>query len=100
MDEQATIKVYDPKVSGSQMQSDLNYLNTRSEAENENYLQTETDPYKALEGGHAIAVLTEWEVFKTYDWQRIYDNMQKPAFVFDGRNILNKKQMENIGFFL
>ena len=98
IDEQATIKVYDPKVSAAQMQSDLNYLNTRTEPENKNYLKTETDPYKALEGAHAITVLTEWDEFKTYDWQRIYNNMQKPAFVFDGRNILSKKQMENIGF--
>ncbi len=98
MDEQATIKVYDPKVSGTQMQSDLNYLNTRSEAENTKYLQTETDPYKALEGAHAIAVLTEWDAFKTYDWQRIYDNMQQPAFVFDGRNVLDRVLLEQIGF--
>ena len=80
MDEQATINVYDPKVSATQMQSDLNYLNTRSEAENTKYLKTETDPYKALEGTHALAILTEWDEFKIYDWQRIYDNMQKPAF--------------------
>ena len=98
MDEQATIKVYDPKVSGTQMQSDLNYFNTRSEAENTKYLQTETDPYKALEGAHAIAVLTEWDEFKTYDWQRIYDNMQQPAFVFDGRNVLDRNHLEAIGF--
>jgi UDPglucose 6-dehydrogenase len=38
---------------------------------------------------HTIAVLTEWDEFVQYDWQRIYDSMQKPAFVFDGRNILN-----------
>ena len=98
MDEQATIKVYDPKVNAIQMQSDLNYLNTRSEAENTKYLQTETDPYKALEGAHAIAVLTEWDEFRTYDWQRIYDNMQQPAFVFDGRNVLDREALETIGF--
>ena len=98
MDEQAMIKVYDPKVSATQMQSDLNYLNSRSEAENENYLQTETNPYKALEGAHAIAVLTEWDEFKTYDWHRVYDNMQKPAFVFDGRNVLDRNHLEAIGF--
>mgnify|MGYP001363406575 CR=1 FL=1 len=96
IDEQARIKVYDPKVTGTQMQSDLNYLGTRSETEN--YLQTETDPYKALEGAHAIAVLTEWDEFKTYDWQRIYDNMQQPAFVFDGRNVLDRRLLEQIGF--
>lgn len=98
MDEQATIKVYDPKVTSTQMQSDLNYLNNRSEAENTKYLQTETDPYKALEGAHAIAVITDWDEFKTYDWQHIYNGMQKPAFVFDGRNLLDREALETIGF--
>ena len=90
IEEQATITVYDPKVTATQMQADLNYLNTRSEVDNSNYLKTESDPYKALEGAHAIAVLTEWDAFKTYDWQRIYDQMQQPAFVFDGRNVLDR----------
>jgi UDPglucose 6-dehydrogenase len=98
LDEQATIKVYDPKVSAKQMQSDLNYLNTRTEAENSKYLVTETNPYKALEGANAIAVLTEWDDFTTYDWQRIYDNMQKPAFLFDGRNLLQVEDLLSIGF--
>ena len=98
IDEQAHIKVYDPKVSDSQMQSDMNYLNTRSEMDNNKYLVTEIDPYVVLNGAHAVAVLTEWDEFKVLDWQRIYDNMQKPAFVFDGRNILDKKSLETIGF--
>jgi UDPglucose 6-dehydrogenase len=98
MDEQATIKVFDPKVNATQMQSDLNYLNTRSESENNKYLKTESDPYTAMEGVHAIAVLTEWDEFKFYDWKRIYKNMQKPAFVFDGRNILDRQILEKIGF--
>ena len=98
MDEQATIKVYDPKVTATQMQSDINYLNTRSEKQNTKYLKTENDPYAAMEGAHAIAVLTEWDEFKKYDWQRIYNGMQKPAFVFDGRNVLDRKTLETIGF--
>ena len=98
MDEQATIKVYDPKVTATQMQSDINYLNTRSEKQNTKYLKTEKDPYVAMEGAHAIAVLTEWDEFKKYDWQRIYNGMQKPAFVFDGRNVLDRKALETIGF--
>lgn len=98
MDEQATIKVFDPKVTATQMQSDLNYLNTRPEDENATYLKTERDPYAALEGAHALAVLTEWDEFKTYDWQRIYNKMQKPAFVFDGRNVLDRAALETIGF--
>ena len=98
LDEQATIKVYDPKVTATQMQSDINYLNTRSEKQNTKYLITENDPYAAMEGAHAIAVLTEWDEFKKYDWQRIYNGMQKPAFVFDGRNVLDHKALQTIGF--
>ena len=61
-------------------------------------MKTENDPYKALQGVHAIAILTEWVEFKEYDWQRIFDSMQKPAFIFDGRNILDKNILEKIGF--
>ena len=56
------------------------------------------DPYKATEGTHAILVMTEWDMFKTLDYQRIYDQMQKPAFVFDGRNILDHSKLKEIGF--
>ena len=98
IDEQAFVKVYDPKVTSTQMQSDLNYLNTRSEKQNTKYLKTENDSYAAMEGTHAIAVLTEWDEFNNYDWQRIYKGMQKPAFVFDGRNVLDREALEKIGF--
>ena len=98
LDEKATIKVFDPKVTAAQMQLDLNYLNTRTKLENANYLKTESDPYVALNGAHAIAVLTEWNEFQSYDWKYIYKNMQKPAFIFDGRNILDREVLESIGF--
>ncbi|MTH17494.1 UDP-glucose 6-dehydrogenase [Flavobacterium sp. LC2016-01] len=98
INEQAKIAVYDPKVSRNKMLSDLDYLQTRSSEENSNALDIFNDPYKACEGAHAIAILTEWDEFVTYDWQKIYDSMHKPAFLFDGRNILNVKEIESIGF--
>jgi UDPglucose 6-dehydrogenase len=98
IDEQAIVKVYDPKVTATQIQSDVNYLNSRSEKENNKYLKSENDPYKVTDGAHALAVLTEWDEFKTFDWQRIYKGMQKPAFIFDGRNILDREALETIGF--
>lgn len=98
LSEQATVAVYDPKVGEEQIQFDLNYLETRSESENEKGVQVMTNAYDACKNAHAIAVLTEWDEFKTQDWQKIYDNMLKPAFVFDGRNILNKEELEKIGF--
>ncbi|KRD63910.1 UDP-glucose 6-dehydrogenase [Flavobacterium sp. Root935] len=98
INEQAKISVYDPKVSRNKMLSDLNYLETRIEAENSNALNVFDNAYEACKNSHAIAVLTEWDEFTTYDWKKIYDSMHKPAFVFDGRNILNGKELESIGF--
>lgn len=98
LNEQANIAVYDPKVSNEKILSDLNYLKTRSEEENSKLIQANQTPYEALRGAHAVAIMTEWDEFKTYDWKKIYTNMKKPAFIFDGRNILNKSEMEKIGF--
>jgi UDPglucose 6-dehydrogenase len=98
LNEQALISVYDPKVSSAQVQYDLNYLQTRSEQTNATLVQSHTNVYEACKDAHAIAVLTEWDEFKTYDWQKIYDAMLKPAFVFDGRNLLNSEMLEKIGF--
>jgi UDPglucose 6-dehydrogenase len=96
--ERAEVTVYDPKVSRAQMLGDLNYLATRAIEENDSLLKIAEDAYEACEGAHAIAVLTEWDEFKELDWQNIYQNMAKPAFVFDGRAILRKADLEKIGF--
>jgi len=98
LSEQAIIRVYDPKVSEVQIQYDLNYLATRTSVQNAQGVQVFQDPYAACKDVHAIAILTEWDEFKTYDWQRIYDGMLKPAFVFDGRNLLDRAALEKIGF--
>ena len=98
INEQAGICVYDPKVNQKKILADLDYLETRSAAQNAKSIKSFENPYDACQGSHAIAVLTEWEEFVDYDWQSIYDAMQKPAFVFDGRNILNKTEMQKIGF--
>ncbi len=98
INEQAKIALFDPKVSYKQALSDLNYLETRISSENEKCLTTFEDPYDACKNAHAIAIMTEWDEFKDYDWQKIYDNMLKPAFVFDGRNLLDAKKIKEIGF--
>ncbi|MDO6759423.1 nucleotide sugar dehydrogenase [Tamlana sp. 2_MG-2023] len=98
LNEQAEIAVYDPKVLESKIQSDLNYLNTRSPEENKQLLVSKDSPYEALDDAHAVAIMTEWDEFKSYDWKKIYKQMKKPAFIFDGRNILDKAEMNKIGF--
>ncbi|WP_278036343.1 UDP-glucose 6-dehydrogenase [Flavobacterium nitratireducens] len=96
--ENAAIAVYDPKVSRKKVLADLDYLQTRSADENSESILSYENPYEACKNAHAIAILTEWDEFVNYDWQKIYDDMQKPAFVFDGRNILNRNELERIGF--
>jgi UDPglucose 6-dehydrogenase len=96
--EQAEIAVHDPQVKAKQVLTDLDYLHSRSPEENKQAVVVHDNPYEACNNAHAIAVMTEWDAFNDYDWQKIYDNMQKPAFVFDGRNLLNKKQLTDIGF--
>lgn len=98
LDEQAQIVVYDPKVQENQIYKDLDYLATRSNDENKELLSVVEDPYEAAKDAHGLAILTEWDEFKDLDWKRIKDSMKKPAFVFDGRKLLNRKQIESLGF--
>ena len=96
--EQANIAVYDPKVSEERILADLDYLEHRATEKNKKRVRSYYDPYAACDGAHAIAVLTEWDEFRDLDWQRIFDTMQKPAFVFDGRNLLDGDLLKEIGF--
>jgi UDPglucose 6-dehydrogenase len=96
--EEANIAVYDPKVSENKILADLDYLESRKPELNRKGIESFDDSYSACKNAHAIAILTEWDEFNTYDWQKIYDNMEKPAFVFDGRNILDRKKLTEIGF--
>ena len=56
------------------------------------------DPYQAASGAHCVALVTEWQQFKDLDYQKIYDSMEKPAFIFDGRNLLDHQALFDIGF--
>jgi UDPglucose 6-dehydrogenase len=56
------------------------------------------DPYEAARGAHGIAVMTEWALYRSLDWEKIYKSMEKPAFLFDGRNLLDHERLFEIGF--
>lgn len=98
LSEQANIAIFDPKVSEKKILADLDYLETRTSESNRKGITVFEEPYETCKNAHAIAILTEWDEFKTYNWQKIYDAMQKPAFVFDGRNVLDRKKLTDIGF--
>lgn len=98
LSEQAEIVVYDPKVKPEQIYADLDYLSSRSDEENRRSVTVVNSAQEACKEAHAVAVLTEWEEFNDLDWNAIYENMLKPAFLFDGRRILDRKSKEEIGF--
>ena len=98
LNEQAEIVIYDPKVTEEQIYADLDYLGTRSEKENRERVTVLKDPYEVCDQAHAVAVLTEWDEFMELDWKKVYEDMLKPAFLFDGRRLLKRKTKEEIGF--
>lgn len=98
LNEQSELYIYDPKVKAEQIYADLDYLNTRSEEENRQLVHIVNDPYQAMNDAHAVAILTEWDEFKEYDWERVYEGMKKPAFIFDGRNALNMEELKEVCF--
>lgn len=98
LNEEAEIIIYDPKVTEEQILRDLDGLNTRTSSENKRLIKVVNDPYEATINAHAVAVLTEWDVFNELDWNLIYQNMLKPSFIFDGRNILNEAHLKTHGF--
>ncbi len=98
LNEQAEIVVYDPKVNPEQIYADLDYLSYRSDEENRKAVTIVSSAEEACKDAHAVAVLTEWEEFNVLDWEKIYEDMLKPAFLFDGRRILDRRSKENIGF--
>lgn len=100
MDECADIHVYDPRAHEEEMIGEMQRIFGHEKIDQyvSKYFHKEVDPYEACEGAHAIAIMTEWKEFKTYDYKKMYDKMVKPAFIFDGRNILDIPKMKEIGF--
>lgn len=99
LNERAKLRIYDPQVGESQVKSDLEeYKAIPTSTEFKELVTVTEDPYLACQGSHAIAIMTEWKEFQNYDYKKIYDSMEKPAFIFDGRNIVDHKALRDIGF--
>ena len=90
--EGARVHVYDPQVPEAQIRAEV------TGAMKDENLIVDTDVMEACKGAHAVAILTEWDEFKELDFQKIHDGMLKPAFLFDGRNILPHERLKKIGF--
>merc|ERR1712242_119300 len=91
----ALVHVYDPKVKKEDAVTEFKYHNMDVDP---NRLIFTSTPEEAVDGAHAIVVLTEWDEFKKYPFGAFYAKMLKPAFLFDGRGILNHRALEDLGF--
>jgi len=89
VEERARVVVHDPKALDN-ARADLADLGDA--------VLFESDPYRAAEGAHAIALLTAWDLYATLDYRRIYERMIKPACLFDGRNLLDAERLFELGF--
>jgi UDPglucose 6-dehydrogenase len=90
--EQARVVVYDPKVPADEIRRDV--LGSLQDSR----LTVVNNAYEAAENAHAVVIVTEWDEFKTLDYKRIFEHMTKPAFIFDGRNILDLAALKAIGY--
>lgn len=89
------IDIYDPRVDKNQIINDLNSLNGKFEINNINVVKK---PLKNIDKYNLIAIVTEWDEFIDYDWDDVFNKIKKPAFIFDGRNLLKKDEIKMIGF--
>ena len=89
LEEHADIVITDPYAMANAAQ-DLQGLAAR--------VSFEPDPYAAAKNAHAVAILTEWKQYAQLDYEQIYKSMAKPAFLFDGRNLLDHRKLYEIGF--
>ena len=104
--ERAHLRIYDPQVTLDQVRRDLmdvfrgphGEVSAADQKLIDENISVSPSCYEAAEGAHAVAVLTEWDEFKTADYSRVYQSMKMPAFLFDGRNIIDRAGLSEIGF--
>ncbi|XP_055909547.1 UDP-glucose 6-dehydrogenase [Eupeodes corollae] len=99
LEEGAKLDIYDPKVEPEQIIDDLTHPSVTDSPEDvKQAVQIHSDPYSAVRDTHAIVLCTEWDEFVALDYKRIYQSMMKPAYIFDGRKILDHEKLLQIGF--
>lgn len=109
LDDGAQLSIYDPKVSEASIRTQLALedfewdhpcIKQKRKRDVDGNIACKESVYDACKGAHAICVLTEWDEFRAIDLQGIFGTMMKPAFLFDGRNVINHELAKQIGFVL
>jgi UDPglucose 6-dehydrogenase len=112
IDDGARLAIYDPKVTTSQIRFDLSaeqfawdhphtkLPDVRNNSSAADRVECCNSVMEAATGADAICIITEWDEFKTVDYQQVFNVMRKPAFAFDGRNILDHQSLRSMGFIM
>lgn len=98
LEEGAQLRVYDPKVTRARIQLDLSSFSLKNNTPFEDSVKIFDNAYHCVIDCHAIVICTEWDEFRHYDYTKIYESMSKPAFIFDGRRILDVGALQKLGF--
>ena len=92
LEERATLNIYDPKVESEKIFQNLESNNQHSR------VNICSNSIETFQNANAILILTEWDEFKQIDFIKAFEVMKKPAWIFDGRNILDHQELKTIGF--
>ena len=92
LEERATLNIYDPKVESEKIFQNLESNNQHS------MVNICSNSIETFQNANAILILTEWDEFKQIDFTKAFEVMKKPAWIFDGRNILDHQELKTIGF--
>ena len=101
LNEGAHLVIYDPKVSQTQIENDLQKAPIKKIMGKNFNLKEKTGQWiysenlDIFKNAHAIIILTEWEEFRNMNWNKIAKEMVLPSWVFDSRSIVNPKKVRD-----
>ncbi|KAG6329754.1 hypothetical protein ID866_9334 [Astraeus odoratus] len=99
LQERAVVNVFDPKVEHEQIWADLSEAMPNVPLANlQKQVHIATSAFECCKGAEAVVIVTEWKEFRDIDWAAVYVTMNKPAFVFDGRLLVDAQKLRDIGF--
>lgn len=97
--ERALVNIYDPKVSHAQIWTDLAEASPHTSLDAiKKQVTICSSALEACKNAEAVVIATEWKEFREIDWEVVYKGMNKPAFVFDGRLLVDAEKLRKIGF--
>ena len=99
LEEGANLIIYDPKVSKEQVKVALALEDCENNSGDNSSLGnwTYAEIYDVFKSSDCVVFITEWKVFSEINWGKAAKDMRHPAWVFDTRGIIDKRQVIESG---